>query len=594
MLLSNHFIKSFFLATLFFLTLSISIVSNDTSNSISIIKDIPKEYSAVSFFSYCFIFYIVFSRIKISKFVYIISTTIAAIILIGDSFYSFNSFRGISYNLKTGLIFTGKLLVLSYLIGGLVVIIRDKIKEKTDLIELQKISFWKILEIILLLWLPFLIFFFPGTPTWDGLTMLNSGYGIWPPNDHHPYLLSVFFAKIISLRDYVGDFFAFGLLTLILFIFQIVNYSLSCYILCKVNLTDRAFPWYFAPLFIGIVPLFPLYGQSLMKDGPYASCFVLFCSLLFYFLFAKSNLANWKPWLLLLYSSISLCIIRHNGLYVVAPTLTLLLLYFYLIKSKNLIPTCIILISAISFISFVHSSLYPSLNVTPAAKRETFGIMGQMIGRAILENSTKLTISQSEKLKEIIPEYKKIPQEYNPELYDPVKHLINHNASAKDFFILTTNLCRSFPKSCLKGFINHVYLYFYPFANNRVMAPFYYWIETGSPNTKYFKLDYFFKDKVRNIIVKYSYYWVNNMPLSLLSRPSITSILCLLILILAFVKKNLRIFLTVFPISISLLINLLSPVNGDFRYTLPILACFPLLIALLTILLQPNKSSSSN
>lgn len=523
--------------------------------------------------------------------IYLIATSIAAIILIGDSFYNFNSFRGITSNFKTVLIFIGKLLALAYLMSCVIVIIRNKIKRKTAIIEEQKISFWKIFGIILLFWLPFLIIFFPGTPTWDGLTMLNSGYGIWPPSDHHPYLLSVFFAKVISLRKYIGDFFAFGVLTLILFLFQLVNYSFSCYILFKVNNRERAFPWYFPPLFIGIVPLFPLYGQSIMKDGPYASCFVLFCSLLLFILFTKNSLANWKTWLLLLYSTINLCIIRHNGLYVVAPTLTLLLLYFLVIKSKDFKPTCIILITVISFVSYVHFSLYPNLTVTPAAKRETFGIMGQMIGRAVSENLTKLSTSQTEKIKKIIPEYEKIPLEYNPELYDPIKHLINKNASAKDLLILTTNLCTSYPKSCTKGLINHIYLYFYPFANNRVMAPFYYWIEAGAPNTNYFKLKYFFRDELRNLLVKYSYYWVNNLPLSLLSRPFLTSFLCLLILMLAFINKNIRIFLIVFPISISLIINLLSPVNGDFRYALPILSCFPLLIVLLSTLIQKNNHS---
>lgn len=591
MFFSKQFIKSFFLATLCFSILSISIVNNEINKSVKILTEIPGNYSTISLFAYCFIFYTIFRRYKISKYIYPIAALIAIIILIGDSFYNFNSFIGITSNFKTILIFTGKLLALTYLISCVIVIIMDKIKKNTGIIEEQKISFWKIFGIILLFWLPFFIIFFPGTPTWDGLTMLNSGYGIWPPSDHHPYLLSVFFAKIISLRKYIGDFFAFGVLTLILFLFQLVNYSFSCYILCKVNNRNRAFPWYFPPLFIGIVPLFPLYGQSIMKDGPYASCFVLFCSLLFFILFTKNSLSNWKTWLLLLYSTITLCIIRHNGLYVVAPTLTLLLFYFLLINSKEFKPTCLILITAISFVSFVHFSLYPNLTVKPAAKRETFGIMGQMVGRAISENLTKLSSSQAENIKKIIPEYEKIPLEYNPELYDPIKHLINKNASAKDLLILTKNLCTSYPKSCLKGLINHIYLYFYPFANNRVMAPFYYWIETGAPNTNYFKLQYFFKDGLRNLLVKYSYYWINNLPLSLLSRPSLTSFLCLLVFILAFINKNIRIFLISFPISISLMINLLSPVNGDFRYALPILSCFPLLIILLLILIQTNQSS---
>ena len=47
--------------------------------------------------------------------------------------------------------------------------------------------------IIFLAWLPYYIVFFPGTPTWDGLTMINSAAWFWPPSNHHPYFFSCFF-----------------------------------------------------------------------------------------------------------------------------------------------------------------------------------------------------------------------------------------------------------------------------------------------------------------------------------------------------------------------------------------------------------------
>lgn len=246
MLLNNSFFKSLFLASICFLILSVSVISNETNGSIIIIKEIPKNYSIISILSFCFVFYIFLKNIKVPKQIFLISTLITIIILIGESFYYFNSFQGITNGIKTFLIFLGKIFASSYLLSCIMTIIIDKLKENTKFVLEDNYSFMKIMVLILTFWLPFLIIFFPGTPTWDGLTMLNSGYGLWHPNDHHPFLLSVFFAKVISLRKYIGDFYAFGMLTIILFTFQLLNYSLSCYILCKIN-KQKSFPGIFHP-----------------------------------------------------------------------------------------------------------------------------------------------------------------------------------------------------------------------------------------------------------------------------------------------------------------------------------------------------------
>ena len=126
------------------------------------------------------------------------------------------------------------------------------------------------------------------------------------------------------------------------------------------------------------------------------------------------------------------------------------------------------------------------------------------------------------------------------------------------------------------------------------MAPFYYWIQGGHPNLNFFKLQYLFNDEIRGKFVKYSYYWVNNVPLSLICRPALTSFLCLMIFLTAFIRRNLKLVIVAIPIFISLCINLLSPVNGDFRYALPVISCLPLLIILLlTLISSPNPTIKS-
>lgn len=567
-----------------FLFISISISKGDSTK---IIYSFASQSDIISLLALCFIYFIINKDVRPSKTTCVFVFIIVSIILIGRSFYNFNSSDGIIGTIKDFGIFSIQVALLTYIFSKFSQIATDKIKTIPNVKNKNSLFLFHF-SIILCLWMPFLIVLFPGTPTFDGMAMLNWGYGIWPPNDHHPFIQSLFYAKIISLKDYFGETFAFGLLFGILSLFQLINYSLSSYILSKQKLGD-IFPWYFYPLFFGIIPLFPLYSQAIMKDGSYASCFVLFCVSLLSLLNDHNINSKFKIWFIFFYSAIFLCLIRHNGIYVVVFSLISILIFM---GRKNI--DCakrifVILITIISMMFCLKKIIYPLWDVYPATARETYGIFGQMIGRVVADNFNQLSNDDKKEIAKSIPKFQTIPKVYNPEIFNPVKNLIEFKVSRTEIISLTAQICKKFPKSCLKGLVNYTYLYFYPFGRNHFRPVFPYGITTDFVNTGYFDYKYYFSQKLRKKIIYYSNFWVNTFPLSLFCNPALSSFLLITVFCIVLLKKKIKLVIVTSPIFLSLIMNLMSPVNGDVRYALPIISSLPLLLVIAMSLIREDQ-----
>lgn len=578
-----------FIVFLCFVAISSIVIPNPADGHKVIIKILPQEYSLIGLFGFLGTAIVYFLPDKPEKKTYIFSSVIVIVLLILDSINYFGSFAGILSNYKSILFFIFRFIFLTIIFSKLFIFLKSKILVNWKHIKYDKTNFPQTLffccSVIFFCWFPFLLIFFPGSPAWDGLQMLDVAFGIFPPSNHHPYYLSLLLALPVRLRTYVGDTYAFGLLLVNLIAFQVLCYGLGCvfFIRSRLSITPKIYPFFF-----GIVPLFPLYAQAILKDSLYAASFFLFISIICYIFFPRLSINSKITWGVFALSCFFLCYSRHNGPYVVFPTLLLIWIYLYLNKLQNSKKVFIILSTLFLCISFTNNYLLNKLEVEPSLNREKFSILGQMTGRAVVENFDKLTQDDIKEIQKIIPDYKVIPKLYNPNFYDPIKNSMKFETSPKEILSLTFKLCKKFPKSCLKGAINQSYLYFYPFNTNKIMPHFYDNITQGIVNTGFFKFQYVLPQKIRNLISSYGHFWINEIPLSLITRPALGSALAIVCLILGFLSKNAKLTLISLPINLSLFLNLLSPVNGDFRYALPILSVFPILFSIVILFVKKN------
>ncbi|OXE51115.1 hypothetical protein ADH67_02140 [Turicimonas muris] len=569
------------------------------------IESLPDSYGALGLFLCAIILLVVFSGLdlKITKKDFpclLASSLITFLALISDSFAQYSSFRGITFSFSTILIFFLKFGVFAF--WG-TIFVKAALRFSKSFFEMENLQGTSVSKelvkyfvfsflIIFLAWLPYYIVFFPGTPTWDGLTMINSAAGFWPPSNHHPYFFSCFFALVLKLRFWIGDENSFACLSGILFLFEILLYTISC-LLIRISVpTLRQWVYFLFPLFFALVPQFPLYAQAIMKDGLYASSFALFSSTLLALVMVTKRQKNNNVGLIVLFfiSAFFLCFIRHNGIFVVVPTALFLIGYLGLQKSKSCKPLvmsfCLLLFLVLSSNYYLKNVLH----VKPSPTRETFALLGQPIAKAWMENKHSFDASMLKEMEKVFYDSEKILTDYNPQLYDPVKHQIRKEASPKDVAQLAFKVCKQFPKSCIKGLISHSYLYFYPFANNNVMAPFYWWIETGAPNIGKFKLQYTFSSRWRERVTNYGYIWVEKMPFSFVTRPYLPTYLAILLGVLIIFRRSAAGMILVLPIFLTLTLNILSPVNGDFRYQLPLLAVVPMMILWLVMFGQEGST----
>ncbi len=122
------------------------------------------------------------------------------------------------------------------------------------------------------------------------------------------------------------------------------------------------------------------------------------------------------------------------------------------------------------------------------------------------------------------------------------------------------------------------------------MAPFYWWIETGAQNIGKFKLQYTFSSRWRERVTNYGYIWVEKMPFSFVTRPYLPTYLAILLGVLIIFRRSAAGMILVLPIFLTLTLNILSPVNGDFRYQLPLLAVVPMMILWLVMFGQEGST----
>ncbi len=70
--------------------------------------------------------------------------------------------------------------------------------------------------------------------------------------------------------------------------------------------------------------------------------------------------------------------------------------------------------------------------LSPLQQEKLFALLGQPIAKAWMENKHSFDASMLKEMEKVFYDSEKILTDYNPQLYDPVKHQIRKEASPKD------------------------------------------------------------------------------------------------------------------------------------------------------------------
>lgn len=428
--------------------------------------------------------------------------------------------------------------------------------------------------ILLLCYIPYLYVFYPCSINSDSTDQLAQFFGVVEISNHHPYfstLLMGWLAKIgIQMGNPPFGIFLYVILQTLVLAFAFA-YTLGIMVKWKL-------PWKFTiafAVFYGVMPFWGGYAQLVIKDTLYTAVMVLFVTLFLDLLLeCKTGAVALYKMLILVIIGLLTSLLRNNGIYAVAPALLGGVIFAWKKRNRYVWLAGFLVCMGLYFVW--GSVILPANNVKEGSIREALSIPFQQTARYIREYPDEVTPEEHAAISAVL-DYERIGNEYLSTVADPVKNTYKEPEDE------TGALARYF-KHWFLMFFKHPSVYFeatvansyYYFCANVVecMGPIYVNFIHPDDRTAFLELTAPEENaELRTALTKYTEGF-RDLPLLrfLYSEGLYTYMLIGMIGFLFFVRKK-RYIVGLIPNMMGVLVCIASPVQGNVRYFLPVMAC---------------------
>lgn len=430
--------------------------------------------------------------------------------------------------------------------------------------------------LIFLCWLPCLVSYYPGTMVTDTKIQLMQPLGLFRQSQHHPFvstfLVSSFFKLGIFLKDEnLGAF---------LYILFQTFLSAGIFALCIRKIRQLGLRPAFQVCSLVFFALFPVSGFIIIwgvKDILYSSIFTLFVlqtvSLISDAGHIKTGrIAGYAITLLLV------SLLRNNGIYAALPTAAAAA--FFALQGTERLKTASAVLTTLFVFLFLTKSLFPALGYPPGSKKEMLTIPFQQTARYVKEYGNELTDEEKRVIRNVLG-LEKLAEFYRSHISDPVKATYRlHNRSYEnkalgEYFAQWLKMFFKHPGVYIKATMAHSYRYyaFTPSAPSFFMSR----LETYDPVFNFSLSPE--GEGTRTILDElYSRLWMLFFVYFLYVGAFYTWA-GLLLGLYSLTNGPRKKFVLLLPVLTGMLACIASPVNGMFRYYLPVIESFPLILA---------------
>lgn len=532
----------------------------------------------------------------------ILSLLFTIFTVIGNSFMITDSFKFLYQDflhILCAIIFAIIVFILiRYIINGYYNIL-DKSSEK----ELKVNKFTKFFNehpfivsfiIIVICWLPYFISFYPAILSPDPTFQIKQFFHIpnkysdyvvlLDPNviitNHHPVLHTLLLGGSLKLGHMMGnDNLGLFIYIIIQSITLIGTLSYTIKFLKRIGLSDKY--RLICLIIYALIPVFPLYTMTCVKDVFFGSFVILFISYLYLILTDKLNK---KEMICFILVSLLMALVRNNGIYVLL--LTLIPLIF--IKLKNKKQYLIILIIPICLYYSYDKFILPAFKITPTSVREMLSIPFQQTARYVKYHEDKVSSKEKDAIDQVLG-YDTLKKRYNSEKSDPVKNEYNRYATKKDLMNYFKYWFKGFfkaPVTYIEATISNTYGYLYPAKTNWYI---YYDNDERIRTEDHFNYHLNKLNHTRKILKNYGLVFPYIPIIGMFVNIGFNSWLLLIMLSFLIIKKQYKKCLYLLPAFILLLTCFASPVNCYFRYSLPYIFAMPLMFGMFIKLFKYDK-----
>lgn len=531
-------------------------------------------------------------RKKVLSIIY--SLIITTLIIIGTSFILTGNFKAITKHPILFLISSG---LLYKIINEITIYLYDKLDEKREKnLDIKKSKFNTLLKekpfifsliFILLCWLIYLIAFYPGILSPDpsyqilqyfGIDNKYSYYSILIDKsviltNHHPVIHTLLLGSCIKIGIKLFNSFNIGLFiyTLIQTFILAATLSYTIKFMKEINVNEK---YRKLCLFIyALVPVFPLYALSPVKDVIFGCLIILYVISLYKFIKNKCSMKV-KDIVREIILIILIMLFRNNGFHVVLLSFP----FLFLTSKKNLKKYLLIFLVVILFYFSYNKVILPHFKITNGSVREMLSVPFQQTARYVKEHKNEVTKSEKKAIDKIL-DYDTIDKRYNPKLADPVKNKFNRyytNNDLKNYFKVWFLELKKHPITYIEATINNTYGYFYPVETNWYVYIIPKKIVNDFGFNYSFNSLYILRYVLNAIALVFPY-----IPfIGLFVNIGFNTWILLFMLSYLLYKKNYKSIIYILPSLILLLVCFVSPANTYFRYALPNIFLMPTLFSM--------------
>ncbi|MBQ3475512.1 MAG: hypothetical protein IJH20_05025 [Bacilli bacterium] len=516
--------------------------------------------------------------------------------VIGNSFVKSSSLYYIKNNFLTSLLTFISLFVLFFIVLHYFFLFIENKKKKNNK-KISKLKLFKLFDehtflfcfiVLIICWLPYIIAFYPVILSPDPSFQIKQFFGIpnkystynvlLDPNviitNHHPVVHTLLLGSCLKIGNMIGND------NLGLFLYSIIQITILASVLSYVvkflkELKLNTKYVIGSLLVFALVPAFPIYSMSAVKDVIFGSLIILYIISLYKLL--KTDNLKIKNIIKILFLMILIVLFRNNGIHTILLSFPFLL---FLKKGNHFRKKVLIILLIIFGFSYSYNNLIlPYFKITPTSVREVLSIPFQQTARYVKEHSIEVT-SEEEKAIDKILTYDTLADRYNPELADPVKNSYNKYATKEDlkeYFKVWFNQFIKHPGVYIEATLNNTYGYFYPLKTS--------WYFHSRHDTRIvedgFKYSYSHSLKgVRNVLSGFGNIFPYIPLIGLLINIAFNAWILLFLLFYLIYKKKYSSIIYLLPSLVLLLICFASPANTYFRYALPFIFALPLNIGI--------------
>ena len=421
----------------------------------------------LSIIIYVFLNY-AFKKFQRRKFVFSISLG-----LILSIFYVLGYLGSIEFatTSEISLIIFFKFMVYLILLTSIIYLIYTKVDEfhsdeaKQDreykLFTANKKSIFFVACVLFLLYLPYLLHYFPGNILIDSSIQILQGHGTLAYTNHHPILHTILIKMCMKTSLLLGGGYQTGafIYTFLQTMCTAFIFSYSIYYMARKNVPKIV--RVFVLIFYGICPTISFYTITMYKDIPFSLMILLTTIGTIEFVTNTKEFISSKLKITLLF----LCVLfslffRNNGVY----AFILMFPFIMIVMKKYWKYILIIYLVPIIIFEIASKPVYNSIGIIQGSPREALSIPIQQFARLMVYKESELTDDEKDKIREYLP-IDDFSKYYMTGVSDPVKTFFSNEAFEKDkigFFRLYFKLAKEFPDETFHSFILGNYGYYYP------------------------------------------------------------------------------------------------------------------------------------